>query len=100
MEIFQKAATFKSFLYLSYKNAQLLFLWTVIFNTFMRQTLTDGCWGLHKNVNCAFPLTLSVNIPQTCVLGYMVASFLLKFIKYIKDLAWQLIFPNCNTVYL
>ena len=56
--------------------------------------------GYTENVNCAFPLKLSVNIPQTCVLGCMVASFLLKFIKYIKDLAWQWIFPNCNTVYL
>ena len=45
--------------------------------------------GYTENVNCAFPLKLSVNIPQTCVLGCMVASFLLKFIKYIKDLAWQ-----------
>ena len=22
----------------------------------MRQTLTDDFWGLHKNINCAFPL--------------------------------------------
>ena len=22
----------------------------------MRQTLTDDFWGLHKNMNCAFPL--------------------------------------------
>ena len=36
-----KAANFKSFLHLGYKNTQLLFLWTVLFNTFMRQTLAD-----------------------------------------------------------
>ena len=51
-----KAAIFKSFLHLSYKNTQLLFLWTVLFNIFMRQTLTDDFCGLHKNMNCAFPL--------------------------------------------
>ena len=51
-----KAATFKSFLHLSYKNTQLLFFVTVLFNIFMRQTLTDNFWGLHKNMNCAFPL--------------------------------------------
>ena len=36
-----KAATFKSFLHLSYKNIKLLFFVTVLFNIFMRQTLTD-----------------------------------------------------------
>ena len=50
-----KAATFKSFLHLSYKNTQLLFL-TVFFDIFMKQTLTNDFWGLHKNMNCAFPL--------------------------------------------
>ena len=54
-----KAATFKSFLHPSYKNTQLLFLVTVLFNIFMRQTLTDDFWGLHKNMNCAFPLNLN-----------------------------------------
>ena len=52
-----KAANFKSSLHLGYKNTQILFLWTVLFNTFMRQTLTDDFGGLHKNMNCAFPLT-------------------------------------------
>ena len=33
------AATFISFLQLSYKNTQLLFLLTVLFNIFMRQAL-------------------------------------------------------------
>ena len=51
-----KAATFKIFLHLIYKNTQLLFFVTVLFNIFMRQTLTDDFWGLHKNMNCAFPL--------------------------------------------
>ena len=32
------------------------FLWTVVYNIFMRQTLTDDIWGLHKNMNCAFLL--------------------------------------------
>ena len=54
-----KAATFKSSLHLSYKNTQLLFLWTVLFNIFIRQTLSDDFWGLHKYMNCAFPLRIS-----------------------------------------
>ena len=29
---------------------------TVIFNIFMRQTLNDDFWALHKNMNCVFPL--------------------------------------------
>ena len=29
---------------------------TVLFNIFMRQTLTDDFGGLHKNMKCAFPL--------------------------------------------
>ena len=33
---------------------------TVLFNIFIKQTLTDNCWGLHKNMNCAFPLVLLV----------------------------------------
>ena len=37
-----KGATFLvSFLHLSFKNAQLLFFMTVLFNIFMKQTLTD-----------------------------------------------------------
>ena len=54
-----KAATFKSSLHLSYKNTQLLFLWTVLFNIFIRQTLSDDFGGLHKYMNCAFPLRIS-----------------------------------------
>ena len=53
-----KAATFKSFLRLSYKNTQLLFFVTVLFNIFMRQTLSDDFWGLRKNMNCAFPFRI------------------------------------------
>ena len=52
-----KTATFNRFLHLSYKNTQLLFFVTVLSNIFLRQTLTDDFWGLHKNMNCAFPLT-------------------------------------------
>ena len=55
-----KAATFKSFLHLSYKNTQLLFFVTVLFNIFMRQTLTKDFWGLHKIINCAFPLIIKI----------------------------------------
>ena len=50
------AATFKSFLHLSYEGTWLLSLWIVLLNIFMRPTLTIDFWGLHKNVNWALPL--------------------------------------------
>ena len=28
----------------------------MVFTIFIRQALTDDFWGLHKNINCAFPL--------------------------------------------
>ena len=37
------------------------FLVTVLFNIFIRQTLTDDFWRLHKNKNCAFPLKVATN---------------------------------------
>ena len=52
----KEAATFKSFLHLSYKNTIIFLCVSVLYNIFMRQTLTDDFWGLHKNMNCAFPL--------------------------------------------
>ena len=58
VENIKKAATFKSFLHLTNKNTQLLFFVTVLFNIFIRQTLADDFGGLHKNMNCAFPLTV------------------------------------------
>ena len=59
MEIWNitKALNFKRFLHLSYKNT-ITFCMTVLFNIFMRQT-TYYFWGLHKNMNCAFPLRTS-----------------------------------------
>ena len=60
-----KAGTFKSFFHRSYENTQLLFYVTALFSIFMRQALTDCFWGLHKNMNCAFPWKLSV-ILYTC----------------------------------
>ena len=33
------------------------FFVTALFQIFMGQTLTDNFWGLHKKMNCAFPLT-------------------------------------------
>ena len=57
-----KAAIFKNFFHLSFKNTQSLFLWPVLFNIFIRQALTDDFLGLHKNMNCAFPL-MSIFFP-------------------------------------
>ena len=59
-----KAATLKCFLHLSYKNIRLPFFVTVLLNIFKRQTLTDDFWGLHKNMNCAFPLNKSISASQ------------------------------------
>ena len=58
VENITKTATFKSFLLLSYKNIQLLFLQIVLFNIFMIQTLTDDFWGLTQK----FELRVSFNI--------------------------------------
>ena len=54
-------STLKSFLHRSYKKAKLLFSVTAVFNIFMRQTLSDDSWGLHKNMNCAFSLMYCLN---------------------------------------
>ena len=48
-----KAATFKSFLHLSYKYTQLPFCDN-------DKILIDDFWGLHENMNCAFPLRYSI----------------------------------------
>ena len=54
-----KAATIKIFPQLNYKNIQLLIFVTVFFKYF-HETNTNRCFcGLHKNKNCAFPLTTS-----------------------------------------
>ena len=37
---------------------------TVLFNIFRRQTLTDDFWGLHKYMNCAFPLSLRIRVKE------------------------------------
>ena len=53
-----KAAAFKKFSSPKLLKHTIRFFVTVPFNIFIRQTLTDDFWGLHKNMNCAFPLTL------------------------------------------
>ena len=58
VENITKTATFKSFLLLSYKNTQFLFLQIVLFNIFVIQTLTDDFWGLTQK----FELRVSFNI--------------------------------------
>ena len=55
-----KAAILKSFIHLSYKNTQLLFMWQCFLIFFIRKKLTDDFWGLHKNMNCAFPLEFHI----------------------------------------
>ena len=54
--IITKAATFKKFSSPMLSKHTITFFVTVLFNIFMRQTLTDDFWGLHRNMNCVFPL--------------------------------------------
>ena len=56
----------------------------------MWQTLTDDFWGLHKNMNCAFPLTIfndlkdlfewmvGYNVWKVIQLYYIFYNFLVK----------------------
>ena len=75
-----KAATFKTFLHLSYKNTQLLFLWTVRFNFFMVQTLIDDFLGLHKNMNYAFPLMLFLKSKRYLFLVFLLLTLNIIFL--------------------
>ena len=58
LEILQKLLFLNliNLLHLIDNYTQLLFPLTVPFHIFMSQTLTDNFSGLHKNMNCAFPL--------------------------------------------
>ena len=94
-----KAAICKSFLHLSYKHTQLLFLWTMLFNSFMRQTLTYNFGGLHKNMNKAFPSVMFECIFRFDIdrkfnlFSYKEGSMLT--IKYIFSFFWSL---NCASL--
>ena len=46
---------------------------TVLYNIFMRQTLTDDFLGLHRNMNCAFPLRIitSAQITSTKIFAFI-----------------------------
>ena len=77
-----KSATLKSFLHLSYKKHTDTFFVAVLFNVFRRQTLTDNFWGLHKNMNCAFPLRHNNN---------KVTKFIAKLINNVIWLACRII---------
>ena len=89
-----KAATFKSFLHQSYKNTQLLFLWQCFLSIFMRQTSTDDFWGLHKNMNCAFPLSyLAIHI-HNVQLKLVASTLYIKLIIYLN----KRVFPRLFTI--
>ena len=55
LEILKKLLLLKVF-FTSVTKTQLLFFVTPLFNIFMKQTLTNDFWGLHKIMNSAFPL--------------------------------------------
>ena len=48
VENIAKAATLKSFLHVSHKTHTVTFFVRVLFNIFVRKTLTDDFWGLRK----------------------------------------------------
>ena len=55
LEILQKLLLLKVFSPKLLKHTITFFV-TVLFNMFTRETLTDDFRGLHKNMNCVFPL--------------------------------------------
>ena len=65
LEILQKAATFKSFLLLGYKNTQSLFFVTVFFNIFTRQTLTDDFRGFTQKYELRVSFKIVKRQPKT-----------------------------------
>ena len=53
----------------------------------MRQTLTDDFWGLHKNMNCVFPLItkfefISSDVTNTCKTKLILQDAVVLFDKF------------------
>ena len=87
-----KAATFESFLYLSCRNTQLHFFVRVLFNIFMRKTLTNDFWRLHKIMKCVFPLRKQHFIFLLLLVRF---AWLLSWIKNsVTPCCKQLCFPD------
>ena len=72
-----EAAILKNFLHESHKNTQLLFLWQYFLLFFLRKKITNDFWGLHKNMNCAFPLKIYKEISTLSSIE-IIFSFLLQ----------------------
>ena len=64
IENVSKAVTFKSFAHQIIKTHNYFFLRQYFSIIFMRQTLTDYFWGLHKNKNSVFPLKSTLKTPE------------------------------------
>ena len=60
LEMLQKLLLLKV-LFTKVIKAHSYFLWQCFLIIFMRQTLADDFWGLHKNKNCTFPLSLQLH---------------------------------------
>ena len=58
---------------------------TVLYNIFMKRTLTDDYWGLHKNMNCVFPLKHVIVIEADNVI--FIATSIRKVMKGIRTIA-------------
>ena len=54
---YSKAASFQKFSSLKLKRRTITFLWQCFLIFLLRKTLTNDFWGLHTNINCAFPLS-------------------------------------------
>ena len=67
----------------SYRNTQLLFFVTMLFNIFIRKTLINDFWGLHKNMNCAFPSSFD----STLQLIGSISSDRQKLLRYFNGIA-------------
>ena len=91
---FTKAAAFKSFLHQSYKSVQLLFLWQCFLIIFMRQTLTDDFWGLHKNKNCTFPLSLQLYWNSMVVVFWEIFGIFESYFQISSFIAEAYLEPN------
>ena len=67
------------------------FFVTVLFNIFMRQTLTDDFGGLHKNMNCAFPSSHNILIYNRATFNNRV----LCCVDLIRE-SWQPVEASCR----
>ena len=87
LEMLQKLLLLKVFSTKFIKTHNYFLLWQCFLIIFMRQTLTDDFWGLHKNKNCAFPLTITGKL-----LNIFEVEYLWITVNYVICILWFLVF--------